>query len=418
MLVLYMIRHDVIIIGSSYTGLCLASILVNAGIDVALVTNEKLANKAPSKQQYASRLFAINAHAYRLLTQKALSPGFADQLGKCSQPINQIRVVDNNSTDKIDFWPHDIDLDNFGVMIDEVELKKLLLDKVMELAQLRLISLYFDNAFERIIHDDSRKPRQSTAAGRSTISIRLVDGTIMSTMLLVGADGRSSKVRENCGISVIREDYGQTAVVCDIHHPTWDHRGIAVEKFRPSGPFAILPKVGGYNSSLVWTEKTDAALALQVLSMNEVMDILYDILDGYLGEVKVTSEICLYPLSLLIVKMIIANRVALVGDAAHGMHPVAGQGVNLGLRDVSYLAELIIKQCDIGLDPGSVTMLAKYEHERKSDIHLMMGMTNGIVRLFSNDFLLLKTARRSAMNIVDRLNFCKRLFTSYACGKI
>lgn len=404
-------RYDVVIIGSSYTGLSLALLLAKAGLNIGIVTAEsqlitkevsnstkKLAKVKPSK------LFALNTLS-SLLLEQILGKESKHELENFSQPINQIRVVDYNSHSKVDFWPHEIDLEDFGFLIDEAILRNILIQEVQKLEACKRITMYLNSTIAK----------QENL--NNSIKVNLSDNQQIVAMLLVGADGRYSKVREIFGIEVIRKYHNQTAIVCDIHHPTWNHLGIAVEKFRPSGPFAILPKVGDYYSSLVWTEKTESAKVLASLAEKEIQRLLTDILDGYLNETKITSAISLYPLSSIIAKQLVQKRMALIGDAAHGMHPVAGQGLNLGLRDVSCLAGLILDQHELGMDLGSSRLLKQYEEQRRNDVYLMIGTTNSLVWLFSNNSLFLKMIRRFGMKIMDSLPLLKKLFTSYACGK-
>ncbi len=426
-----MIKHDVIIVGNSYTGLSLALILAKSGINIAIIAKEVGKNSKINKNHHldnnqidskqGSRLFALNHYSCNFLLKEVLSEKYHSILMNSGQPINRIRVVDGESTNKVDFFPEKIGLNDFGIMIDEIKLKKILEENIYDLQKQGKIFIYENEFFDNSIIEC---PTQSFDYLNPKINIELKSNSklentkILTTYLLIGADGRNSSVKKAFAIESIRKNYDQTAIVCDIEHKDWHHQGIAIEKFRPCGPFAILPKFGGYQSSLVWTESHQSAIALQSISSEEISCILHNILNEYLGFVKIVSKIELYSLSYTITKKIIGKRMALIGDAAHSLHPVAGQGVNLGLRDVHCLAKLIKQNHMLGLDIGSIGVLIKYQEQRIVDVLLLGNVTDLIVNLFSNDLSILKLIRGLGMNFFNKSDFTKNIFSSYACGKI
>jgi 2-octaprenyl-6-methoxyphenol hydroxylase len=223
-------------------------------------------------------------------------------------------------------------------------------------------------------------------------------------------------VRRAAGIEITSWDYGQTAIVCTVAHEK-PHHDTAQEHFLPAGPFAILPLTGN-RSSIVWTEK--AHLAGPILAQDDAgfMRELASRFGDYLGGLTLEGPRFSYPLSFQLAQSYTAQRLALIGDAAHGMHPVAGQGMNMGLRDVAALAELLVDAKRLGQDLGDGQILARYERWRRFDNLLMMGLTDSLVRLFSNDVAPVRLARDLGMAAVDRLPPLKRFFMRHAMGLV
>jgi 2-octaprenyl-6-methoxyphenol hydroxylase len=250
-------------------------------------------------------------------------------------------------------------------------------------------------------------------AGASVTAHVKGDGDI-AAQLLVAADGRSSGLRAASGIQHKEIRYGQIALVCVVEHSE-EHAGIALEKFVPAGPFAVLPMVGRM-SGVVWTVEEKFAADYMALSDADFLRELNKLFAGYLGEIKLVSRLWGYPLSLLHAAEYWKGRLALVGDAAHGVHPIAGQGANLGLRDAAVLADLLGKQFSLGLDLGSSTLLERYNQWRRFDVFSMMAATDGLNRLFSNDFPPLKLARNIGLAAVNRVPPLKNVFMKQAMG--
>lgn len=238
-------------------------------------------------------------------------------------------------------------------------------------------------------------------------------GTIAAT-LLVAADGARSKLRKNAGISSVAASYEQSGIVTTIGHER-DHEGIAVQHFLPAGPFAILP-LTGRRSSIVWTEKTGEANRIVALPPEEFKKELQSRFGMMLGKIEVLSPARAYPLSISTARSFVGERLALLGDAAHVIHPLAGQGLNLGLRDVAALAECVADAARLGLDHGSPDVLKRYERWRRSDTVVMGTMTDNLNRLFSNDSDALRLVRDVGLGIVARMPALKDYFSREAAG--
>jgi 2-octaprenyl-6-methoxyphenol hydroxylase len=243
---------------------------------------------------------------------------------------------------------------------------------------------------------------------------RLSDGSEIATRLLVAADGARSKLREIAGIASYGWSYGQSAIVTTVAHER-EHHGRAEEHFLPAGPFATLPLTGN-RSSIVWTETTREAERIVGLPDAEFHAELEKRFGLKLGDISVAGPRRTYPLGFAVARSFIADRLALVGDAAHMIHPIAGQGLNMGLRDVAALAEAVVDAARLGLDPGGADVLERYQRWRRFDTAAMGIATDGLNRLFSNHSDALRLARDIGLGIVDRLPALKHFFIREAAG--
>ena len=246
------------------------------------------------------------------------------------------------------------------------------------------------------------------------IIVSFGDGGTTSVALLVAADGARSRVREQAGIASHGWSYGQSAIVTTVAHER-EHNGRAEEHFLPAGPFAILP-LKGRRSSLVWTETDAEAARIIALPETEFHAELERRFGLHLGEIGVAGARHAYPLGLFIARAFVAERIALVGDAAHVIHPIAGQGLNMGLRDVAALAEAIVDAARLGLDIGGADVLERYQRWRRFDTMAMGVATNSLNLLFSNESKLLRAVRDIGLGIVDRAPPLKNLFIRQAAG--
>jgi len=254
------------------------------------------------------------------------------------------------------------------------------------------------------------------AADECTVAVRLADGATQKARLLVAADGARSSIREHAGIAVHGWEYSQSAIVTNVTHER-DHNGRAIEHFLPAGPFAILP-LKGKRSSIVWTETTpdaDRIVALPDAALHDELERRFKL---HLGEITTIGPRRVHRLGFFVARSFIAARLALVGDAAHLIHPIAGQGLNMGLRDVAALAEVIVDAARLGLDPGEETVLERYQRWRRFDTVAMGLATDGLNRLFSNRSAVLRVARDFGLGLVDRLPNLKRLFIREAAGLV
>lgn len=261
--------------------------------------------------------------------------------------------------------------------------------------------------------------RFSLPPGGGAVRIGLGDGTQVAARLLIGADGRGSAVRAAAGIRVTEWSYPQSGIVCTVGHER-PHNGLAHEHFLPSGPFAMLPMVDGQDgqprSSLVWTERRSlvpAVMGLDDAAFGRELERRFGLT---LGRLRPLGRRWAYPLSLMHAERYVAPRLALVGDAAHVIHPIAGQGLNLGLRDVAALAETVVDAHRVGLDIGDAGVLAGYQRWRRADNLVLAVVTDGLNRLFSNDIAPLRLARDLGLAAVNRLPSLKRVFMRHAMG--
>jgi len=251
--------------------------------------------------------------------------------------------------------------------------------------------------------------------------VRLSNGDMLAARLLVAADGAHSAIRARAGIASHGWSYGQSAIVTTVAHER-DHHGRAEEHFLPAGPFAILPLTRdaavGHRSSIVWTEEAQEAARIVALPDAEFHTELERRFGLHLGEIAAVGPRRVHPLGLSVARAFIADRLALVGDAAHVIHPVAGQGLNMGLKDVAALAEVIVDAVRLGLDPGTLAVLERYQRWRRFDTMAMGIATDGLNRLFSNQSDVLRLVRDVGLGLVDRLPALKHLFIREAAGLV
>jgi 2-octaprenyl-6-methoxyphenol hydroxylase len=252
------------------------------------------------------------------------------------------------------------------------------------------------------------------AADPERVSATLGDGRRLSARLLVAADGGRSRLRDLAGIAMVGWEYGQSAIVATVAH-TRDHQGRAIEHFLPAGPFAILP-LKNNRASLVWVEDNAEAARIIALPDAEFHAELEKRFGLHLGDLQVVGPRQAYPLGFGVARSFIGERLALVGDAAHRIHPIAGQGLNLGLRDAAALAEAVADAARLGLDPGGADVLDRYQRWRRFDTLAMGVATDGLNRLFSNRSDLLRLVRDFGLGLVDRMPALKGFFIREAAG--
>ncbi|AIF81082.1 Ubiquinone biosynthesis hydroxylase, UbiH/UbiF/VisC/COQ6 [endosymbiont of Acanthamoeba sp. UWC8] len=389
-------HFDAVIFGGSYMGLTLALFLAKLDLKIAVVEKQNL--NLTKKNNEPSRLLAIAKASMDIYKKYNIN----DLFGSEAEPITFIRVLEEGTTAYLDFNPQELGLSKFGVMIEEHVLLKRLYNKAINTPN---ISLFYNREAANIITEKHKS------------QIKFKDESEFTTSLIVGCDGRNSWVRRFSGIGVQNFDYKQSAIVCDISH-THNHEGAAIEKFMPEGPFAILPKFGGYSSAIVWTCESKHAAAIAELDKETIAEIIAKKFGDYLGELKVTGDIKFFPLKLISAKSYIASRLALAGDAAHAIHPISGQGLNLGIRDALKLAELIEQNLELGLDIGSELMLKEYERTRKVDNNVMIEATHHLNLLFSNNIMPIKLIRGIGLKAVNKIPPLKKMFMKYAMGLI
>lgn len=244
--------------------------------------------------------------------------------------------------------------------------------------------------------------------------LTLADGQVLSATLIVAADGAQSNLRQRAGITTMGHDYGQTGLVATIAHEL-PHNGVAYEHFRPAGPFASLP-LPGNRSSLVWTEASAEAPRFLAMTPEELAVEIETVMGSTLGAVTLEDKLMGFPLRLQLARSFVGPRLALVGDAAHVVHPIAGQGLNLGLKDVAALAEVIVEAMRLGLDHGAPDVLERYQSWRRLDTAAMAVVTDGMNRLFSNDIAPVRALRDFGLGLVDRTGPVKSALIRAAAG--
>jgi len=397
---------DVIVIGGGMAGATLALALRSGGLRPIVV------ERAPMSDQwdetFDGRASAIAFSAFR--QWRAL--GLAPHLEPHAQRIEQILVTDGRSPGaSAPRAPSP-----FGLRFDSGEIAERVegepLGYMLENRRIRLALAEGLKASDIQVLAPATLARVEVEAGGA--SAMLADGRTLSAPLVVAADGRGSQVRKMASIGVVGWPYKQSGVVAtvDLERP---HDGVAHEHFLPSGPFAILPLTGN-RASLVWTEQTDQAKALMAVRPEAFQAYLDRRFGEFLGKATAQANRFNYPLSLELAERMTAPRIALLGDAAHGVHPIAGQGLNLGLKDIAALAQVLVDARRLGEDIGSTLVLERYARWRRFDNVMLAAATDGFTRLFSNDNPLLRLARGAGMSAVNALGPARRFFMEEAGG--
>lgn len=399
---------DVVIGGGGFAGLALGVALRQAlGESFAVtVADPAFARGRPTD----TRASAIAAAARRLFQTIGVWERVADD----AQPILDMVVTDSRLEDAVrpaflSFAGEIAHDEPFAHMIENGPLLRALMDKATETG----VDLRATSVTEFSL---SPSPGSGHSGPSHHIDVALSDDAKISARLLVGADGARSAIREQAGIATYGWEYGQSGIVTTVAHER-DHHGRAEEHFLPAGPFAILP-LKGRRSSLVWTEETHEAERIIALADEEFHAEVERRFGLHLGEIKAEGPRRAFPLGLAVARSFITERIALVGDAAHVIHPIAGQGLNMGLKDVAALAEAIVDAARLGLDPGGAGALDQYQRWRRFDTMAMGIATDGLNRLFSNRSDILRALRDVGMGLVDRAPALKQLFTREAAGLV
>lgn len=391
---------DVILSGGGLVGQTLALALDQAGVSVIVIDASKPAETLATT--FDGRAFAIAFASYRMW--RALRLG--EQLDPVAQPIEQIMVTDGS----LRRGPSPLHLH-----FDRAELRES--DEPLGLMlEARHVRLALDTGVKARPSIRMIQPMSVTAIERDPagVTVTLASGEKLRAPLLVGTDGRRSFVRQAVGIRTIGWDYPVTAIVATIQHER-PHDAVAHEYFLPAGPFAILP-LKGERSNIVWAEPRAAAEVLLKMDERDFIAELRQRFGDFLGELSLEGPRFGYPLSLQLAERMIDQRVVLAGDSAHGIHPLAGQGLNLGLKDCAALAECIADGVALGLDPGDVSILERYQRWRRFDNTSMALGMEFFDKMFSNDIAPLKAARRLGLAAVNAVGLARRFFMKYAGG--
>ncbi|HWK64551.1 MAG TPA: ubiquinone biosynthesis hydroxylase [Rhizobiaceae bacterium] len=387
---------DVLVAGAGYVGLATAVSIREArpSLSVAVV------DAAPSGVwQKDGRASAVAAAACRMLERL----GCWREIEPHAQAITEMIITDSRTSDPVRpvFLTFDGEVspgEPFAHMVENRVLNGALRRRAAELG-IDIIEGIAVSGFQK---------------GPADMAVHLEDGITFDTKLLVAADGVNSRLRDMAGIKTVRWEYGQSGIVCTIAHER-PHNGRAEEHFLPAGPFAILPLTGN-RSSIVWTERTADAERL-VKGDEFAFEVELEQRFGLkLGEIRVETKPRAWPLGLTLSRAFVAPRFALAGDAAHGIHPIAGQGLNLGFKDVAALAETVVEADRLGQDIGAIDVLQRYERWRRFDT-VQMGVTTDVLnRLFSNDIGAVRAVRDIGLGLVDRVPRLKEFFIRQASG--
>jgi 2-octaprenyl-6-methoxyphenol hydroxylase len=386
---------DIVVLGGGLAGLPCAIACAGAQLRTIVIDREPPGHQLA--EPFDGRSSAIAYGSQRVLD----SIGVWRHVGRDAQPILDIRVADQGSPLFLHYDHREVGDRPFGWIVENRVLRQALFRRIAELGDLLHLA-----PVEPVRCD--REP-----AG---VEIELADGRLVRAPLVVAADGRNSALRRAAGIRTFGTDYPQHAISGTVTHEK-PHHGVAVEHFLPAGPFAILPMTGN-RSSIVWTERAASAPAMLDLDRPAFDREVTRRFGDFLGRVEWVGPRWSYPLQVLYAERVIDRRLALVGDAAHVIHPIAGQGLNLGIRDIAALAELVVDAHRLGLDPGAADVLDQYQRWRRVDTLALTAVTDGLNRLFSNDLGPLKLARDLGLALVQRAPPLKRLFMQHAMGVV
>jgi len=393
-------RFDVLISGGGMVGLPLGLALAQGGLKTVI------ADAAPPAKVldpgFDGRVSALAYASVRMLT----ALGVWERLAPDAQPIREILVSDGQAGKPASPFSLHFDAQEVGA------------EALGHIAENRHIRAALYRAVETSPNLELMAPaavKSLTVEGAGAVA-RLDSGEEISATLAIAADGRESMLRSQMGIQIIGWSYPQTGIVATVEHEH-PHNGVAYEHFLPSGPFAILPMIGN-RSSLVWTEAKAKAPALLALDEAGFNDELARRFGNHLGKTRSAGPRWSYPLSFHLARDFVRPRFALAGDCAHGIHPIAGQGLNLGLKDAAALAEVVLDAGRLGRDIGALDTLKRYERWRRFDSFALAASTDALNRLFSNDIAPLRHLRDLGLGIVDSIGPARRFFMRHAGGDV
>ncbi len=383
---------DVLIIGGGLNGPALALALARAGLSVCVVDARRA--EARAEVGFDGRAYALALASQRLLAAVGVWPVTA-------QPILKVVASDGRAGEGVS---------PFALRFDAAEIEEGPMGYMVEDRHL----------YAGFLAAMAGEPMIALMSGENVVaqgvgSVTLASGRVLSGRMIVGCDGRGSGTALRAGIRRQGWGYGQTALVTAVAHER-PHGGSAHQVFMPGGPLAILPLAGGYHSSIVWSERDGVAAEIAAMDDEGFMAALRPRFGDFLGEITLAGVRFTYPLSLSLAERFVAPGLALVGDAAHGVHPLAGQGLNLGLRDVAALAEVLVSAQRRGEDIGVLDVLERYQSWRRFDVTLMALGMDGVNRLFSNDNPVLRGLRDLGLGLVNRVPALRRGFIRQAAG--
>ena len=392
------VDSDIIIVGGGLNGSLMAIAAANIGFSTIVLDSKD--NEASAENRFDGRSYALALSSVRLLKNLDI---FEDIIDK-SQPILDIKILDGKlvqgpSQFSLHFDNNEIHDGPMGQMVEDRFIRKALFTKINKNKKI-------DYKFNSKVIEHKKQS--------GYISVTLENGKKLNTKLLVGADGRNSELANRADIKKSGWKYNQSALVCAIEHEA-DHNGVAWQYFMPSGPLAVLPMTGK-RSCIVWTEQNANAKAINLFDETRYTKILAARLGNFLGKFKIIGDRHTYPLELSIADRFIDERLALIGDAAHSVHPIAGQGLNAGFKDIAVLAHIIQDAHHRGEDLGSLGVLKRYEEWRRFDSAQLAYSTDLFNKLFSNENEALRLARNIGLKLLDSIPVAKRNIIKEAAG--
>jgi 2-octaprenyl-6-methoxyphenol hydroxylase len=398
--ILRIMKHDsdILIVGGGLNGPALALALAQNGFTVTLI--DALKSETRADPDFDGRAYALAISSRRLLA----AIGVWGRVAAEAQPMREIKVTDGRAGEGPSPWmlhfDHaEIEEGPMGHLVEDRHLRRAFLDAM-------------DN--EPGITQLSGETVSAQDAGPGGVTVTLGSGWVLAGTLLIGCDGRTSGTAVRAGIKRTGWGYGQTAIVCAVAHEK-PHDGIAHQFFMPHGPLAILPLTDN-RSSIVWSETDARASEIMAMDDAEFLEALRPAFGSFLGAISLLGARSSYPLGLTLANSLVAPRVALVGDAAHGVHPIAGQGLNAGLRDVASLTDVLTDGRRRGEDVGSAQVLDRYQEWRRFDATALAIATDTFNRLFSNDHSLIRGLRDLGMGAVNAIPSLRRSFIRQAAG--
>jgi 2-octaprenylphenol hydroxylase len=388
-------EFDVIIIGGGLVGTSLAAALRFSGLSLALVESQSSLMRditTDSDENWDSRIYAISPGSRSFLEQ---SGAWALLDVSRISPVEAMRVFGDAGSE----------LEFSGYQMGVAELACILENRELQYALWQVVQQQENLALFHPVRCSSLKFADDIA------TLSLEDGRILSASLVVGADGRDSWVRKQAGIGAEPVDYRQHGVVANFLCEM-PHRCIAYQWFQTDGILALLP-LPGNRVSMVWSVGVEQSARLLAMSQDELCAQVVAASRNTLGNLQLVTAPAAFPLRMLVLPQIVAQRLALIGDAAHNMHPLAGQGVNTGFRDARQLAQILMER-GAQSDCGNAQLLRRYERKRKEDIYTMQAMTYGLKHLFNNDLPLLRAVRNLGLNVTDRIVPLKKILMQHA----
>lgn len=384
---------DVIIVGGGLAGLTLAALLGSKNIRTICIDREKVPDT--TAKTYDLRTTAISYASHLVMKDAGVWPLLAQD--RC--PIKDIRILDGSSPVLLNFLSEDVGDQPFGWIVNNLDLRLALHERVSSLKSVRHMAPATVKGF---------------SVAKDHAAATLEDGTQLTAQLIIGADGKNSTVRQYMDAPLHGWMYGQSAIVCVVGHEH-PHHNMAIEHFRDEGPFAVLPMTdapdGTHRSSLVWSVHGKGATPMDYdeATFNAALQARFP--EDY-GQVHLIGKRGIFPLGLQHVHTYIAPRMALVAEAAHAMHPIAGQGLNMGLRDIGAMAKLL----ETATDCGAATLLATYQRQRHFDNMMMMAATDALTKLFSNNLPLIAPLRKLGVRLVQKIPTARKFFMHQAMG--